>query len=114
MRVNIEINQNLRIGNDKSYFRNLEEVFDSLIIQKIIDFNTAKTIIDKIEYHSDENNDKYNEMIDEFEMENEELRNEINSLEDENYELRTKLDRLEKDNSRLFKNYMANLPVRLE
>lgn len=57
MSLNIEINQNLRIGNDNSYFRNLEEVFDSLIIQKIIDFNTAKTIIDKIEYYCDENID---------------------------------------------------------
>lgn len=114
MRVNIEINQNLRIGNDNSYFRNLEEVFDSLIIQKIIDFNTAKTIIDKIEYYSDEDIDRYNDKIDELEDENYELSEEISNLEDENYELRIKVDRLEKDNSRLFKNYMSNLPGRLE
>lgn len=114
MSVNIEINQIMTIGNDKSYIRNLDDIIDSLISQNIIDFRTAKIILDKIDDYSDENIDRYADKIDELEMENEEIRNEIDSLEDENYELRTKVDRLEKENSRLFKNYMSNLPGRLE
>lgn len=73
----------MRIGNDKTYIRNLDDIIDSLISQNIIDLYTAKIILDKIDDYDNENNDIYDERIDELEMENEELRCEIDSLEDE-------------------------------